>query len=253
MRLSFFSIFVSLLLCLVILFIGCLCKLWLLQLWVCFFIGLLVFLATKDSGSWCDMLYHKSKKWIRWFILGEFIFFLSLMVPAFYLKGDLSENPLSSAFGIPLLNLFLLVLSSFCMSQFEHVIGYVDSMFSYSFSISETWKLYVDEMIIYLGSALFLSWVFLCLQAWEFNTCPASVSDSAWYSCCLVLVSFHGLHVVIGQALMVHCYFQIVHNKLTVSLEMWEYRSRFVLFCCYYWHFVDVVWFFVYFFVSFCV
>ncbi|VEL21345.1 unnamed protein product [Protopolystoma xenopodis] len=97
----------------------------------------------------------------------------SLMVPIVYINDDLGEDAITDPYGIPLLGVFILLLSSFCVSNFEtHIEGF-------------------EKKVV------------------EYNKCPACVVYSSWYGACLILIIFHGFHVFVGLLFLSAVLFRI--------------------------------------------
>nr|DBA44326.1 TPA_asm: cytochrome c oxidase subunit III [Depressigyra globulus] len=81
---------------------------------------------------------------------------------------------------------------------------------------------------------------FTYLQAGEYHEASFSISDGAYGSTFFVATGFHGLHVLIGSTFLIVC-----------LLRLWSYHfsnSHHFGFeaAAWYWHFVDVVWLFLY-------
>nr|BDC91893.1 cytochrome c oxidase subunit III [Armandia sp. GK-2021] len=87
---------------------------------------------------------------------------------------------------------------------------------------------------------VFLGAIFTLLQVMEYQEAPFTIADSVYGSVFFVATGFHGLHVLIGSTLMVVCLFRASYNHFApvhhVGLEA----------AVWYWHFVDVVWIFLY-------
>lgn len=85
--------------------------------------------------------------------------------------------------------------------------------------------------------------VFLCLQYTEYITAPFDFSDSVYGRGFFVITGFHGIHVMVGLLFLAYNIRKIYANKKfkygEVSLEC----------SLIYWHFVDVVWLFLFIFV----
>jgi len=92
--------------------------------------------------------------------------------------------------------------------------------------------------------ALFLTVVlgiyFTILQAWEYIDAPFTIADSVYGSTFFVATGFHGLHVIIGTTFLLICLLRLsrhhfsTHHHFGFEAAAW------------YWHFVDVVWLFLY-------
>nr|AYE40109.1 cytochrome c oxidase subunit 3 [Eudiplozoon sp. DZ-2018] len=203
-----------------------------------------VFFILNEVNVWCNFDETMTDEWYNIFVTGEFFLFLNLMVPVFYLNDELGNISLSSPYGLPLLGLWLLVLSSFCLNEFEHCMEVNNSNFINGMNFSKDSE---GLAHIWLGLTIFNGVEFLILQINEFYVCPVSVFDSAWYGCCLVLVTFHGVHVFVGICLLCYCYYcnfseDVVIGSVAGVLDQYRYIG----FTCFYWHFVDFIWFLVF-------
>nr|YP_005351098.1 cytochrome c oxidase subunit III [Pseudochauhanea macrorchis]AEO93247.1 cytochrome c oxidase subunit III [Pseudochauhanea macrorchis] len=238
----FCSFYVSSLLILSFVFSGL--SMWFLLM--TFLSGCLVcgFFVGSEAKVWCFYEEIMTESWFKTFVIGEFGLFLSLMVPVFYVNDDLGEEALSDPLGIPLLGIYVLLLSSFCVSNFEHCVEEHETNFCSNFSFNSP---YSAEASMWLLLTLLNGLGFLYLQFTEFSNCPPSVINTSWYGACLVLVTFHGCHVLVGLVFLGYAYYLIFVLQHLKSVEIFVDHYRFVYFSCFYWHFVDFIWFIVYF------
>jgi len=97
--------------------------------------------------------------------------------------------------------------------------------------------------LFYLLLTIVLAVVFTCLQATEYVESSISISDGVYGSTFYMMTGFHGFHVIIGTIFLIVCACRIVSGKFSIV--------HFVGLECaiWYWHFVDVVWLFLYLFV----
>lgn len=98
--------------------------------------------------------------------------------------------------------------------------------------------------IVYLMSTFFLGSFFSYFQFLEYTNSFFSYNDSCFGSCFFTLTGFHGIHVLIGRLFLLFVFLRNLRffspkglTSLSFELARW------------YWHFVDVVWIFLYFFV----
>lgn len=81
---------------------------------------------------------------------------------------------------------------------------------------------------------------FSILQIYEYIESPFCIRDSIYGSRFFITTGFHGIHVLIGTIFLIHCLLRL--NKL-------HFRNNHHLgleIAIWYWHFVDVVWLFLY-------
>jgi heme/copper-type cytochrome/quinol oxidase subunit 3 len=95
-----------------------------------------------------------------------------------------------------------------------------------------------------LQVALAINWVlgaaFVANQAVEFHTLGFSAKDNAYASLFVVITGLHGLHLLAG--LMMSAVVQIKAAKGWFDADRHQTVTLFAM----YWHFVDVVWIFVF-------
>jgi len=175
---------------------------------------------------------------LRWgiilFIISEVFFFISFfwaffhssLSPTFDLgshwppTGIISFNP----FQIPLLNTAILLASGISVTWAHH------SLIENNFSQSKKALLITIILGIY----------FRMLQAFEYLESPFSISDSVYGSTFFVATGFHGLHVLIGTTFLSVCFSRHLEFHFS-SLHHFGFEAA-----AWYWHFVDVVWLFLY-------
>lgn len=91
--------------------------------------------------------------------------------------------------------------------------------------------------------AIVLGTVFICGQAYEWFTlmdegltAESGVYGSTFY----IITGFHGAHVIVGLAMLAVAFFRATQNDFTATRHV--FADTAVL----YWHFVDVIWVFVF-------
>nr|YP_010743972.1 cytochrome c oxidase subunit III [Corigetus marmoratus]WET31975.1 cytochrome c oxidase subunit 3 [Corigetus marmoratus] len=175
---------------------------------------------------------------LRWgmilFITSEVFFFLaffwsflhSSLSPSIELgmnwppKGIQPFNPLE----IPLLNTLILLTSGFTVTWTHHSImenNYQQSLQSLSLTV-------------------LLGFYFTLLQAYEYIEAPFSITDSIYGSTFFMTTGLHGLHVIIGSTFLFICLMRLYFNHFS-SIHHFGFEAA-----AWYWHFVDVVWLFLY-------
>nr|YP_009122990.1 cytochrome c oxidase subunit III [Strigamia maritima]AJK90874.1 cytochrome c oxidase subunit III [Strigamia maritima] len=168
------------------------------------------------------------------FIVSEILFFLSFFWAFFH--SSLAPTPeIGSAwpptevspfnpFQIPLLNTTILLSSGITVTWAHH------SLMENNYS-QTTQALTVT---ILLGA------YFSALQAFEYMEAPFTISDSVYGSTFFVATGFHGLHVIIGTTFLLISLMRHKNNHLSP-----EHHFGFEA-AAWYWHFVDVVWLFLF-------
>jgi len=81
---------------------------------------------------------------------------------------------------------------------------------------------------------------FTFLQALEYYEAPFRLADRAYGSTFFVATGFHGLHVIVGSLFLLVCAIRL-HQGHFSSSHHFGFEAA-----AWYWHFVDVVWLFLY-------
>jgi len=129
--------------------------------------------------------------------------------------------------GVPMLNTVILLLSGFSITwvHFSIISGnYVDARNGFIFT-------------------LVLAIMFTLLQIGEYLEAPFNISDSIYGTIFFSLTGLHGFHVIIGTIFITVCFIRLINMHFTTTHHIgFELAS-------WYWHFVDVVWLFLYVFI----
>lgn len=168
------------------------------------------------------------------FIISEILFFFSFFWAFFHRRlspcleigevwppeGILPFNP----FNIPLLNTAILLASGATVTWTHHSLLHQEH----------------SERIIRLGVTILFGLYFTRLQALEYYEASFSIADSVYGSTFFVATGFHGLHVIIGTTFLTICFFRLTFFQYSASHHFGFEAAA------WYWHFVDVVWLFLY-------
>jgi len=112
-----------------------------------------------------------------------------------------------------------------------------------------TWSHYAmlagdrNEALEGLFFTIFLAILFTFLQYSEYSMAAFNISDGVYGSVFYMTTGLHGSHVIIGSIFLLVCFYRLYAGHFT--------KTHHVGFECasWYWHFVDIVWIFVYFFI----
>ena len=180
----------------------------------------------------------KVVKGIKWgiilFITSEILFFFSFFWAFFH--SSLSPNleiglfwpPTGitpfNPFSVPLLNTIILLSSGVTVTWAHHsLIEKNLSQFNYSIILT-----------------IILGIYFTALQGYEYLEASFSIADSIYGTTFFVATGFHGLHVLIGTTFLTICLIRGVNLHLSPTHHFGFEAAA------WYWHFVDVVWLFLY-------
>nr|UNO53707.1 cytochrome c oxidase subunit 3 [Ixodes sinensis] len=168
------------------------------------------------------------------FIISEIFFFISFFWAFFH--SSLSPNIEIGAlwppknifpfnpFEIPLLNTTILISSGISISWSHHSI------------INNNYKEAFNSLLI----TILLGITFTILQMWEYMQAQFSMSDSIFGSTFFVTTGFHGIHVIIGTTFLIISFLRLNKNLISSSHHFGFEAAA------WYWHFVDVVWLFLF-------
>nr|QNG56319.1 cytochrome c oxidase subunit III [Palaestes scutellaris] len=175
---------------------------------------------------------------LRWgmilFITSEIFFFISFfwgffhssLSPSIELgmmwppKSIYPFNPME----IPLLNTLLLLTSGLTVTWAHH------SLMENNFNQS------TQSLIL----TVLLGLYFTLLQGYEYIEAPFTIADSVYGSSFFMATGFHGLHVIIGTSFLLVCLIRHLFNHFS-PIHHFGFEAA-----AWYWHFVDVVWLFLY-------
>nr|YP_010035952.1 cytochrome c oxidase subunit III [Empis separata]QQQ89188.1 cytochrome c oxidase subunit 3 [Empis separata] len=175
---------------------------------------------------------------LRWgmilFIISEILFFVSFfwaffhasLAPAIELgamwppTGIIPFNP----FQIPLLNTAILLASGVTVTWAHH------SLMEGNHSQTTQGLFFTVLLGIY----------FSILQGYEYMEASFTIADAVYGSTFYMATGFHGLHVLIGTTFLLICLLRHINNHFSKNHHFGFEAAA------WYWHFVDVVWLFLY-------
>nr|YP_026045.1 cytochrome c oxidase subunit III [Xibalbanus tulumensis]AAS00886.1 cytochrome c oxidase subunit 3 [Xibalbanus tulumensis] len=175
---------------------------------------------------------------LRWgmilFITSEVLFFFSFFWAFFNssLSPDIQVGsmwpPLGikpfNPFQVPLLNTMILLASGV----------------SITWSHNSMMEKNMSEAIQSLQVTIILGLMFTFIQVMEYKESPFSISDSVYGTTFFVATGFHGLHVIIGTSFLSVCLMRMILNHFSPTHHFGFEAAA------WYWHFVDVVWLFLF-------
>ena len=88
--------------------------------------------------------------------------------------------------------------------------------------------------------AILLGFLFVGGQAYEYIHAPFSFRNSIYGATFFMATGFHGAHVIIGVLFLTVCLFRAFAGQMTPRQHVG------FQFAAWYWHFVDVVWIFLF-------
>lgn len=175
---------------------------------------------------------------LRWgiilFIASEVFFFLRFFWAFFHSRlavnielggvwppeGVIRFDP----FGVPLLNTVVLLSSGLRVTWAHHALiaGHH------------------NQVVSSLALTVILGAYFTFLQGLEYVEASFAFADSAYGSTFFLATGFHGIHVLVGTAFLATCLIRLLNGRFRYSHHFGFEAAA------WYWHFVDVVWLFLY-------
>ena len=168
------------------------------------------------------------------FILSEVFFFISIfwalfnssLSPDVTLGGQWPPVGIQSInpFELPLLNTVLLLTSGATVTYSHHAV------------INKNRAGAISGLIL----TVVLAVVFTVCQGIEYYNAPFSIADGVYGSTFFLSTGFHGLHVIVGTIMLAVSLGRMIQYHFTNTHHV-GYESSIL-----YWHFVDVVWLFLF-------
>ena len=128
-------------------------------------------------------------------------------------------------FKLPFLNTLILLLSGTTITWAHHALIEGDRR----------------SLIMGLGLTILLGMAFTTFQAIEYSEAPFKFAGGGVYPSTFFLATgFHGFHVLVGTAFLIVCWFRARGGQFTPQRHFGFEAAA------WYWHFVDVVWLFLF-------
>lgn len=96
------------------------------------------------------------------------------------------------------------------------------------------------KLKMFLLLTIGLGILFTCLQAFEYMHATFGIADGVYGSAFYLATGFHGFHVIVGTIFLGVCYIRSVKGDFTADAHVGFEAAA------WYWHFVDVVWLFLF-------
>nr|YP_010371600.1 cytochrome c oxidase subunit III [Halidaya aurea]UOW81228.1 cytochrome c oxidase subunit III [Halidaya aurea] len=168
------------------------------------------------------------------FIMSEILFFISFFWAFFHsslspsMELGMMWPPMGitpfNPFQIPLLNTIILLTSGVSVTWAHH-------------SLMESNHSQTTQGLFF---TVLLGIYFTLLQAYEYMDSPFTIADSVFGSTFFMATGFHGIHVLIGTSFLLICLIRHINSHFS------KYHHFGFEAAAWYWHFVDVVWLFLF-------
>jgi len=125
---------------------------------------------------------------------------------------------------IPLINTLILLLSGTTVTWAHHALEEGDK----------------ESFIQGLALTVFLGFCFSLLQVYEYQHAKFDFAGNIYGSVFYMATGFHGFHVIIGTIFLAVCWWRAKNDRYKKD-EFFGFEAA-----AWYWHFVDVVWLFLF-------
>ncbi|MEM6625906.1 MAG: cytochrome c oxidase subunit 3 [Pseudomonadota bacterium] len=179
--------------------------------WFWAFFEMTIFHEARAGGTFDQELYEPLAAWAQW--------------PPMQVDGQRVET--FDPFHLPLINTLVLLLSGTTVTWAHHALQQDDR------------KGAIWGLVCTVALGIF----FTGLQALEYSHAHFTYDGSLYGSGFFMATGFHGAHVVIGTIFLAVCLLRLIAGGMSANKHLgFEFAA-------WYWHFVDVVWLFLFAFV----
>ena len=194
-----------------------------------------VVIEAEHQGHHTEVVQIGHRYGMTLFIASEVMFFVAWFW-AFFNASLFPTEQIGSAWpppdiktfdpwDIPLINTLILLLSGTTVTWAHHAL------------IEENDR---KGLLHALILTVLLGFVFSCFQAYEYHHATFTISGNIYGSTFYMATGFHGFHVIIGTIFLAVCLFRVTKNHFTADHHFGFEAAA------WYWHFVDVVWLFLF-------
>ena len=191
-------------------------------------------LESRNPAVYTGAVQKAMRIGILLFIISELMLFMGLFggffnasaFPSASISGLWPPKSIKTLnpFDLPYLNTLILLLSANCVTWAHQALleeNYKDARLGTAFTI-------------------ILGIVFLCVQTFEYFHVPFQLKEGIYPSNFFLLTGFHGMHVLVGVIFLIVALFRLNKEDLTPKVHLGFEAAA------WYWHFVDVVWLFLF-------
>nr|WES13239.1 cytochrome c oxidase subunit III [Fenusa (Kaliofenusa) sp. 1 GYN-2022b] len=180
--------------------------------------------SVTNGMRWGMILFITSE--VLFFVSFFWAFFHSSLSPSIEIGGMWPPKGITpfNTFHIPLLNTIILISSGFTITWAHHGL------------MNENKNETKNGLII----TITLGILFSLFQAYEYKEAPFTMADSIYGATFFMATGFHGIHVLIGTTFLMINFIRLIKNHFSV------YHHFGFEAAAWYWHFVDVIWLFLY-------
>ena len=182
-----------------------------------------------------DVVSHGLRVGMLLFIASEVMFFFAFFWAFFHASVPFLSNVATvpwppkdimpfNPWNIPFLNTLILLTSGATVTVAHHAIRHGDN------KMCARWLVYT----------VILGMIFTGFQAYEYHHAAFGLKDGIYPSTFYLATGFHGFHVIVGTTFLLVCLFRASKGHFTAEKHIGFEAAA------WYWHFVDVVWLFLF-------
>ena len=160
------------------------------------------------------------------FVAFFWAFFNAALFPSDVIGGIWPPDHIKvfDAFGLPFTNTVILLLSGCTLTWAHH-------------ALQENNR---TGLVLGLLLTVLLGILFTCFQVYEYSHAQFGFTDGIYASTFFMATGFHGFHVIVGTLFLIVCWLRAIKGHFTPTQHFGLEAAA------WYWHFVDVVWLFLF-------
>ncbi len=163
---------------------------------------------------------------VMFFVAWFWAFFDASLFPSAVIGGHWPPKGIEvlNPFSFPLLNTLILLCSGTTVTYAHHAVIHGNR----------------KGLKVGLAATIVLGMLFTSIQAWEYAHAPFAFKGSIYGSTFFMATGFHGFHVIVGTIFLIVCLIRANKGDFTPQ-QHFGFEAA-----AWYWHFVDVVWLFLF-------
>ena len=163
---------------------------------------------------------------VMFFVAWFWAFFDASLFPSAVIGGHWPPKGIEvlNPFAFPLLNTLILLCSGTTVTYAHHALIHNNR----------------KGLKVGLAATIVLGLLFTSIQAWEYAHAPFAFKGSIYGSTFFMATGFHGFHVIVGTIFLIVCLIRANKGDFTPQ-QHFGFEAA-----AWYWHFVDVVWLFLF-------
>lgn len=163
---------------------------------------------------------------VMFFVAWFWAYFNAALFPPAQIEGQWPPPGVQTfdTWDLPFLNTLILLMSGVTVTWAHHALREGDR----------------KHMLQGLGLTIFLGICFTCVQVYEYTHAAFGFREGIYPSTFFMATGFHGFHVLVGTIFLIVCFFRARAGHFRPDHHFGFEAAA------WYWHFVDVVWLFLF-------